>query len=95
MGPARSEAAAGSQEAEDRETVFPVPESFLPSLHLSVANGYRRLGDLERARRHVLFGSRHIGALSDDAYRNLVKGRIASAARRRLFYRKSMSPAAR
>src|SRR5690349_880732 len=47
------EAATGSREAEERGTVPPIPESYLPSLHLSVANGYRRLGDLERARRHV------------------------------------------
>jgi hypothetical protein len=68
------EAATGSREAEDKEAVSPVPESYLPSLHLSVANGYRRLGDLERARSHVLFASNHIEALSDDAYGNLVRG---------------------
>ena len=68
------EAATGSREAEYREPVPPVPESCLPSLHLSVANGYRRLGDLEHARRHVLVGSRHVGALSDDAYGNVVRG---------------------
>jgi hypothetical protein len=68
------EAATGSREAEDRGAVSSVPESFLPSLHLSVADGYRRLGDLERARRHVLFGSHHLGALSDDGYGKLVKG---------------------
>ena len=68
------EAATGSREAEDREAVASVPESFLPSLHLSVANGCRALGDLERARRHVSFASNHIGALSDDAYGNLIRG---------------------
>jgi hypothetical protein len=66
------EAATGSREAEDREALPPIPESYLPSLHLSVAGGYRRLGDLERARRHVLFASHHIGALSDDAYGNVI-----------------------
>jgi hypothetical protein len=68
------EAATGSRQAEDKEPVPSVPESYLPSLHLSLANGYRRLGDLERARRHALFASLHIGALSDDAYGNLVRG---------------------
>ena len=68
------EAATGSREAEDREAVPPVPEIYLPSLHLSVANGYRRLGDLERARRHVLFAANHIGALSDDAYGDTIRG---------------------
>jgi hypothetical protein len=68
------EAATGSREAEDREAVPPIPESYLPSLHLSVANGYRRLGDLARARRHARFASHHVGALSDDAYGNFVRG---------------------
>ena len=68
------EAATGSCEAEDGEAVPPVPESYLPSLHLSVANGYRRLGNLERARRHVLFASNHIAALSDDAYGDTIRG---------------------
>jgi hypothetical protein len=66
-------AATGSREAEDNEAVPSVPESYLPSLHLSVANGYRRLGDVVRARRHTLFASRHIGALGEDGYGNMVR----------------------
>jgi hypothetical protein len=68
------EAATGSRDAEDRAAVSSVPESYLPSLHLSVANGYRQLGDLARARRHALFASHHLGALSDDAYGNVIRG---------------------
>jgi hypothetical protein len=68
------EAATGSREPEDREAIAPVAESFLPSLHLNVADGYRRLGDLTRARQHTLFGSQHIGALADDGYGNLIRG---------------------
>jgi hypothetical protein len=68
------EAGTGTRDAEDRDAVAPVPESFLPSLHLSVASGYRRSGNLERARQHALFASNHISALADDAYGNLIKG---------------------
>jgi hypothetical protein len=67
------EAATGSRQAED-DAEARVPESYLPSLHLSVANGYRRLGDVERARRHALVASRHASALADDEYGNIIKG---------------------
>jgi hypothetical protein len=68
------EAATGSREPEDLDTVPPVPTSFLPSMHLSVGECYRRLGDLERARRHVLCAANRIGTLSDDAYGDLIRG---------------------
>ncbi len=68
------EAATGSREAEDREPLSPDLASFLPSLHGSVGSGYRRLGDLERARRHVGFAVARAGALSDDAYGQQVRG---------------------
>jgi hypothetical protein len=68
------EAATGARDAADRDPLPPVPESYLPSLHLSVGEGYRRLGDVERARRHLLIAANHIGALSDDAYGDLVRG---------------------
>lgn len=68
------EAATGSRDADDRDALPPVPGSFLPSLHLGVAEGYRRLGEFERARRHLLAASRRIDALPDDGYRNLIRG---------------------
>lgn len=68
------EAATGTRAPEDRGTIPPVPEGYLPSLHLNVANSYRRVGDLERARHHVVLGSRHVGALGDDAYGAMVRG---------------------
>ncbi|HEX3366852.1 hypothetical protein [Phenylobacterium sp.] len=68
------EAATGSREPEDRKPSLDIPESGLPSLYLSVAEGYRRLGDLERARRHVACAERRIDALPDDAYGTLVRG---------------------
>lgn len=67
------EAATGTRESEDRAPVNPVPESYLPSLHLSVGEGYRKLGDIERARLHVAFAANHIEALGDDGYGNLVR----------------------
>lgn len=67
------EAATGSRAAEDSQAAPSVPESYLPSLHLSVANGYWQAGDLVRARRHILFASHHIGALGGDAYGNMVR----------------------
>jgi hypothetical protein len=70
------ESATGSREAEDREPLSPVPEFYLPSLHLSVAQGYRRLGDVERARRHVAFATSRAGALPDDAYGNGIKATL-------------------
>jgi hypothetical protein len=68
------EAATGSREAEDRDPAPPVPESFLASLHLSVAEGCRRLGDLERARRHAACASNRVGILADDSYGQLIRG---------------------
>jgi len=66
--------ATGSREAEDLEPLAPEFESFLPSAHGSVGNGYRMLGDLERARRHVGFATARVGVLADDAYGQLVRG---------------------
>jgi hypothetical protein len=68
------ELATGSRETEDLEPFSPELVSFLPSLHGSVGNGYRRLGDLDRARRHVGFAMARVGVLADDAYGQLVRG---------------------
>lgn len=62
------EAATGSREAQDRDTLPPVPEIFLPSLHLNISDCYRRLGDIERTRLHARFASNRAGALLDDDY---------------------------
>ena len=71
------EAATGAADADqDRDARPPVPESYLPSLHLSVADGYRRLGDLDRARRHLGFAENHMAALPDDAYGALIRAAL-------------------
>jgi hypothetical protein len=67
------EAATGSREAEDLDPVSPGIVTFLPSLHGSVANGYRTLGDRERARRHVRIAVARMGSLADDDYGELVR----------------------
>ena len=68
------EAATGSREPEDREPAPDIPASFFPSMFLSVAEGCRRLGDLERARQYVACAERRMDALPDDAYGALVRG---------------------
>ncbi len=67
------EAVVGSREAGDREPVSPAMADFLPSLHLSVCENYRRLSDLGRARRHLDIAARHVGRLPDDDYGRLIR----------------------
>ncbi|MFY1668850.1 tetratricopeptide repeat protein [Plantactinospora sp. WMMB334] len=45
-----------------------------PSLHLNLAECYRKLGDLDRARDHLRRARAGIGVLGDDGYAQLIKG---------------------
>ena len=45
-----------------------------PSLHLNLAECYRKLGDLGRAREYFQRAQAGIGALGDDDYGQLIKG---------------------
>ncbi|MEE6258591.1 tetratricopeptide repeat protein [Plantactinospora sonchi] len=45
-----------------------------PSLHLNLADCYRKLGDLDRAREHLQVAEAGMGALGDDEYGQLIKG---------------------
>ncbi|MFC7530896.1 GNAT family N-acetyltransferase [Actinoplanes sp. GCM10030250] len=45
-----------------------------PSLHLNLADCYRKLGDAGRAREHLQRARSGIGALGDDEYGTLIKG---------------------
>jgi hypothetical protein len=45
-----------------------------PSLHLNLAECYRKLGDLGRAREHLQGAQAGISALGDDEYGRLIKG---------------------
>lgn len=44
-----------------------------PSLHLNLAECYRNLGDLDRAREHLRQAHHTIGALGDDEYGKLIR----------------------
>ncbi|WP_422771088.1 hypothetical protein ACN28C_31330 [Plantactinospora sp. WMMC1484] len=44
-----------------------------PSLHLNLAECYRKLGDLDRAREHLGRAQAGIGALGDDEYAQLIR----------------------
>ncbi|MEV4198284.1 hypothetical protein [Micromonospora globbae] len=52
-----------------------------PSLHLNLADCYRKLGDLGRAREHLACAQAGIGALGDDEYGQLIKDGLDRLAR--------------
>ena len=45
-----------------------------PSLHLNIAEAYRRLHDDERAHWHLARGRAAVGALPDDGYGQMIRG---------------------
>ncbi|TYC02151.1 tetratricopeptide repeat protein [Micromonospora sp. WP24] len=51
-----------------------------PSLHLNLADCYRKLGDLDRAREYLQRARAGIGALGDDEYAQLIRGGLARVA---------------
>ncbi|MEV6373397.1 tetratricopeptide repeat protein [Micromonospora musae] len=51
-----------------------------PSLHLNLAECYRKLGDLDRAREYLQRAQAGIGALGDDEYAQLIRGGLARVA---------------
>ncbi|MGC4789195.1 hypothetical protein ACLQ22_15345 [Micromonospora sp. DT178] len=51
--------------------------AFLPSLHLNLADGYRRAGDGERARHHVTVAAPLAAELPDDGYGEMIRDAIA------------------
>jgi len=57
----------------DAGVVLPVAGLY-PSLHLNLAECYRKLGDLDRARENLRDAWAGIGALGDDEYGRLIKG---------------------
>lgn len=48
-------------------------EKFLPSLHMNVADGYRKAGDFDRAQRHIDRGMELGGGLGLDPYGQTVR----------------------
>lgn len=45
---------------------------FYPSLHLNLGDVYRRLGDLDNAKKHLASGRERVPALGDDGYAAMV-----------------------
>lgn len=51
--------------------------SFYPSLHLNLAEDYRKLGDLERASEHVRRAQESVESLPDEGFANFIRMGIA------------------
>ncbi|WP_433385076.1 hypothetical protein [Micromonospora sp. KLBMP9576] len=56
--------------------------AFLPSLHLNLADAYRRAGDVDRARQHVAVATPLAAELPDDDYGVLMRDALARVAGR-------------
>ncbi len=63
--------AADELRDEEAEMASPVA-GFYPSLHLNIADAYRRLGDRVRAREHLVKGRAAASALGDDGYGQMI-----------------------
>lgn len=48
-----------------------------PSLHLNLADGYRRLGSFAAARRHLTSAEEHVPHLHDDPYGRMIRAAIS------------------
>ncbi|WP_431927593.1 hypothetical protein [Amycolatopsis tucumanensis] len=53
---------------------------FFPSLHLNLADVYRRLGDFAKAREHLAAAEAVIDTLQDDGYGRMIRGGLARVA---------------
>jgi hypothetical protein len=56
--------------------------NFYPSLHLNLADVYRRLGGGPQARQHLTLAQAAVGALDDDGYGRMIREGIARCATR-------------
>jgi hypothetical protein len=54
--------------------------AFLPSLHLNLADAYRRIGDQDRAQHHLTGAGALAAELPDDAYGAMIRGGIRQVA---------------
>jgi hypothetical protein len=71
--------AAADDVTEARAADAGVPVSirgFYPSLHLNLADVYRRLGDTARSRAHVDAGRAALGELPEEGYRVMITGAL-------------------
>jgi hypothetical protein len=69
------------QRAREAGATGPVA-AFYPSLHLNLGEGYRRLGDGDRAREHLERGLAAVDALPDDGYGRMIRGGLEGLAGR-------------
>ncbi|MEW2094640.1 hypothetical protein AB0897_36085, partial [Streptomyces sp. NPDC007168] len=53
---------------------------FYPSLHLNLADNYRRLGSFEAATEHINAAKTHAPSLPQDPYGDLLRGAIQEVA---------------
>ena len=58
------------------------PAALYPSLHLNVGETYRKLGDLDSARRHLDLGLAAVGALGEDGYGAMIRRGLDGLAER-------------
>ncbi|MEU7558545.1 hypothetical protein [Streptomyces eurythermus] len=71
---------------------------FRPSLHLNLADLYRRLGSFDAAAAHITAARRHASGLPEDGYGTLVRtaiGEVAEAITRRDTAERTSAPGAR
>lgn len=70
--------AAGAVTGERAERHHPslAIRGFYPSLHLNLAEDYRKLGDLGKAREHLARLTAFLDALSDDGYGNMIRAAV-------------------
>ena len=61
---------------------IPSTNGFQPSLHLNLADGYRRIGKAALAREHLAKGQATLGALKDDGYGKMISAGLENLARR-------------
>ncbi|QWF84707.1 hypothetical protein HUW46_08159 [Amycolatopsis sp. CA-230715] len=64
----------------DDERAGMAVRGFYPSLHLNLAEDYRRLGAFEAAKRHLDRASEYLDALPDDEYGTVVRQGLAGVA---------------
>ncbi|WP_433159018.1 hypothetical protein [Kribbella sp. CA-247076] len=55
-------------------------ENWLPSLHVNLADDYRRLGDAAKASQHLETAREKLGLLADDAYGDLMRSAVEHVA---------------
>lgn len=61
---------------------MPSTNGFQPSLHLNLADGYRRLGKIALAQVHLTKGQATLGALEDDGYGKMIRAGLDNLAQR-------------